>query len=122
MSQDYANPPIKWYLISFFVVGVAQHPMLVGISLPLYSVCFSSEAEKPLGVLDCVATVLCLLGLTIAYFADNQLRAYMVENERRKAQNEPKVLLLNSGLWKYSRHPNYFGEQLWWWSLGIFAV
>ena len=96
--------------------------MLVGISLPLYSVCFGSEAAKPLGILDGVATILCITGLMIAYFADNQLRAYMVENERRKAAGEPKEPILNTGLWKYSRHPNYFGEQLWWWSLALFAV
>lgn len=36
MAIDYGWP--AWYFISFFAVGVAQHPMIVGISLPLYSV------------------------------------------------------------------------------------
>jgi steroid 5-alpha reductase family enzyme len=36
MAIDYGNP--LWYFVSFFAVGVAQHPMIVGISLPLYSV------------------------------------------------------------------------------------
>jgi len=46
----------------------------------------------------------------------------MLENEERKRQGKDKMLLLNTGMWKYSRHPNYFGEQLWWWSFAIFSV
>ena len=38
MAQEWGNP--LWYFISFFAVGLAQHPMIIGISLPLYSVCF----------------------------------------------------------------------------------
>ena len=58
--------------------------MIVGISLPLYSVRFGDDAEKGLNVLDYVAICLCLVGIFMAYFADNQLRDFMMENQRRK--------------------------------------
>ena len=38
MAIDYGRP--LWYFMSFLTVGIAQHPMIVGISLPLYSVRF----------------------------------------------------------------------------------
>ena len=37
------------------------------------------------------------------------------------APRSSRPQLLNTGLWYYSRHPNYFGEQLWWWSFGGFS-
>ena len=96
--------------------------MIVGISLPLYSVRFGPTAAKEWGPLDTVATVLSLLGVFTAMLADNQLREFMVDAERRKKEGKPKIPILATGLWKYSRHPNYFGEQLWWWSLALFSV
>jgi len=45
--------------------------MIVGISLPLYSVRFGDDADKSMNVLDYVAVIFCLLGLFIAYKADN---------------------------------------------------
>lgn len=96
--------------------------MIVGISLPLYSVRFGWNSASDLSVFDIIATVLCVLGLLIAFISDNQLREYMMENQRRRQAGEPIVEILNTGLWRYSRHPNYFGEQLWWWSFAIYAV
>ena len=46
---------------------------------------------------------------------------FMAENEARVARGEPKVQLLDSGIWRWSRHPNYFGEQLFWWSIAGFG-
>jgi len=51
--------------------------------------------------------------------ADNQLRDYVMENERRAKE---RIKLLDIGLWGFSRHPNYFGEQLWWWAFALLGV
>ena len=53
-------------------------------------------------------------GFIIETIADRQLADYLKLNKR------PKVL--ETGLWRYSRHPNYFGELLQWWGIGIFAL
>ena len=96
--------------------------MVVGISLPLYSVCFGPDATKDLNWLDYVSFALCITGIGIAFKADNDLRAYMVSNAEASKEGRPVDPILNRGIWKYSRHPNYFGEQLWWWSLSLLAV
>jgi len=102
-----------WWLVSFFTVSLAQHPMLVGMTLPLCATML--DASVPLGLFDLLALLCCVAGIVIAAVADNQLFAYM---ERK----EGKELVLQSGLWRYSRHPNHFGEQLWWIGLAMFGM
>lgn len=61
-----------------------------------------------------------MCGIIVAYFADTQLYGFVSKNEKNEF-GKPMEANLEKGLWYYSRHPNYFGEQLWWWGLVIFA-
>lgn len=98
--------------------SVILQMFLVGICLPFYIV---HSVDKPLDVWDFVAVAVCLCGIVIAYFADTQLHEFVTRNDKLKELGKPTVPNLDRGLWGYSRHPNYFGEQLWWWGLVIFA-
>lgn len=72
----------------------------------------SSRAIGPLDVLGALVT---LAAVAIEAAADAQLHAF------RKAKPEQGAVLA-SGLWAFSRHPNYFGEILFWWGLWLFAL
>lgn len=115
MRLQYGN---QWWWVSFFAIYVAQQIFLMGISLPFYII---HTVEAPLSIWDFAAISVCLTGIIIAYYADTQLHEFVTENAELKACGKPGVPTLEKGLWKYSRHPNYFGEQLWWWGVGIFA-
>lgn len=71
--------------------------------------------SHPLNYIDFIAAAVVLLAIFIEIIADQQLWAYL---KNRKDQNG----FLVSGLWKYSRHPNYFGEVLFWIGLFLFSL
>ena len=108
--------PRLWPLLSFFAVGLAQQPMLVGITLPAAS---AHQVAAPLGPLDLLAVAGCVLGLLVAWSADNELAEYMAVPPKVRTAVEP---VLRGGLWGYSRHPNYFGEITFWTSFSLFSV
>jgi len=98
-----------WWLTQFFAVSLAQHGMLVGLTMPLQpAMMMSPAATLPLNVWDALAVALCLAGIIIGAFSDNQLWDYMQLGKR------DKPIVLDTGMWRYSRHPNHFGEQTWW--------
>lgn len=101
-----------WPLASFG--GVHFFPTLIVFAglLPVYSAMVSTA---PVGLLDFVAFLVAVGATAIEGLADQQLRAYL---KRRSSHEE----ILATGLWKYSRHPNYFGENSFWWGLALFGL
>lgn len=115
MSQQYGN---HWWWASFFSIYLPHQFLLIGLSLPMYVI---HSVNQPLNIWDLVAAIVCLSGILIAYFADTQLHNFVTSRNNFKEGDDDKGMVLVSGLWYYSRHPNYFGEQLWWWGLVVFA-
>lgn len=115
-----------WWWLSFFLTYLSQQFMLVGLTLPYYGVFLGhrsmSEDPPAFGALDLLATLGAAAGLLIAYVADTDLRGFTVTNEKRKKKGQKPLLVLDTGLFRYSRHPNHFGEQLFWWSIALFGV
>ena len=74
-----------------------------------------SGRGRPLGTLDVAAVVVTGGGIALETLADLQLRRFL-----RTRQDASAVL--DTGLWRRSRHPNYLGEILFWWGVWLFGV
>lgn len=114
-----------WFLFNVFFICLFQHALLMLITLPAY-VSYKSQTE-PFGVVDYFAVGLFLLFLALETVADEQqwrfqLKKYALLNSKKKLTGDYKSGFLKSGLFKYSRHPNFFGEISLWWSFYIFSI
>lgn len=103
-----------WFpVVSFF--GVMLFPTLVIFlgCFPLFDAL--GDSQNAFNALDIIAFVICLAAFFVQYISDNQLRNF-IKNSTDNNQ------ILNTGLWKYSRHPNHFGEILFWTGIAFFGV
>ena len=106
--QDWGK---AWIIRSYLQVFLLQGLFMFLISLPVVLVNRDGEAE--IGLLALIGAAVWLLGFMFETIGDYQLDRYMAD-----MANRGKVL--DTGLWRYSRHPNYFGEVVQWW--GIFII
>jgi steroid 5-alpha reductase family enzyme len=104
--------PGSFWWRSYFRVFLLQDVLLVVVAAPILLTAWTRE---PVGltVLDVVGVAVWGFGLLFEAVADGQLARF-----KRDPQSDGKVM--DRGLWRYSRHPNYFGESVFWW--GIFLV
>lgn len=129
--EDYRWPilrermsPGQFQIFNLFFIVIFQNGLLLLISLPAL-LAYQNQAA-PLGPLDLVLAAGFLALLIGEFIADQQ----QWEFQRAKAAtisagHQPDQNFVTTGLWKYSRHPNFFFEQAQWWvfyALGAAAL
>ena len=112
MMKGRTNNKLQYFIVDFgsihliptLCVYMALLPMIYALTYP----------GNELNNLDILAAFLAIAAVIIQIISDQQMFSF------RRNLSEPKTM--KSGLWYYSRHPNYFGEILFWFSLFIFAL
>jgi steroid 5-alpha reductase family enzyme len=99
---------------SLFEVFLLQALLLWLISHPLLVVIASRGASRA-GGLDVVALAVWFIGFSFETIGDLQLTRFRMDSANRGG-------VLRTGLWGWTRHPNYFGEALIWWGFYLLAV
>jgi steroid 5-alpha reductase family enzyme len=106
--------PGNVHLFSLRKVFLLQGPMLWIVSLPVQLGQIQAEPAT-LGLLAWVGAALAAVGIFFESLGDHQMAAFKSDPE-----NEGKVM--DRGLWRYTRHPNYFGDSCVWWGLYLIAA
>jgi steroid 5-alpha reductase family enzyme len=104
----------RFWLTSLYRVFLTQAVVLWIISLPLQAG-GSLGGGRRLGVFDLIGAAFWLIGFAFEAIGDYQL-------DRFKADPGNRGKVMDRGLWRYTRHPNYFGDATLWWGYGIVAL
>jgi steroid 5-alpha reductase family enzyme len=104
----------KWWWFSFFKVFLLQGILMWIISAPLLAAQISATPAR-LTILDFVAILVWAIGFFFEAVGDLQLARF-------KANPSNKGKVLDSGVWRYTRHPNYFGDATQWWGYYLVAA
>ena len=110
--QNYG--PKRYWWFSYFQTFLLQGVLIMIISLPLLGVNYNNSNGN-LQILDYLGISIWLIGFIFESVGDFQL-----SNFKKDSKNKGKIL--HTGLWKYTRHPNYFGDSAVWWAYGIFSI
>lgn len=103
----------RFPLVSLYTVFLFQGLMMFVVSLPAQL--GQDDASPDVGVIAYIGLALWLVGLFFETVGDAQLARFKAD-----PSNAGKVM--NRGLWRYTRHPNYFGDACVWWGVAIVAA
>ena len=104
----------RWFYVRSYVqVYLLQGALLFLISLPVLII--NRSASGTFSFLDVLGVSVWLFGFLFESVGDAELARFA-----KDPLNKGK--LLQSGLWRYTRHPNYFGEVTQWWGIWLVAL
>jgi len=104
----------RFPLVSLATVFALQAVLAWIVSLPIQAA-IAAGAPARLTIIDRLAVVVWAVGFLFEAIGDWQLTRFQADPRNRGK-------LLDRGLWRYTRHPNYFGDAVQWWGLWLFAV
>lgn len=99
-------------LKSLYLVFGLQALLAWVVSAPFLA---GALADAPLGGLDLAGMALALFGIGFEAVADAQMSRFRADGSQRAS-------VMDRGLWRFSRHPNYFGEACVWWGFWLMAI
>ncbi|SFH55638.1 Steroid 5-alpha reductase family enzyme [Tindallia magadiensis] len=104
----------KWVVPrAFFQVFMLQGFFMMVVAYPVLLV--QASIRDGFGIVEILGLTVWLIGFYFEYVGDRQLREF-----KKRPKNKGKII--QHGLWRYTRHPNYFGEATMWWGLWIMAI
>jgi steroid 5-alpha reductase family enzyme len=103
----YQKSPKLFFLSNLF--GIQLFPTMI-VFIQLIGAVYFMRMDPALTIFTWIGFIIMVSAAVIQWIADGQMRQF---KERTKGQR----LCIEEGLWKYSRHPNYFGEVMVWWGL-----
>ncbi len=103
------NPKI-WFFTNFFGINMMPTLFVFSNMLPAY-LCAYHGADT-MNAVSVLGFAVCLLAVMLQIFSDSQMRRFRKDSANTGTSIE-------TGLWKYSRHPNYLGEVSLWWGVWI---
>lgn len=103
----------NWVWRSYLQVFLLQGFFMLLIALPLMVV--ANSGHTGWNRINSAGLIVFTIGFLFEAIADFQLAHF-------KSQESNKGKIMTSGLWQYSRHPNYFGEAVLWWGIFLMAV
>ena len=115
LKMGIKNPTL---LNTFIKIYLPQLIFMLIVSLPISISIFNPSLDTNLFWLDYIAIGIWVFGFLFETISDIQLTRFV----KRKKEGKAETRFLTSGLWKYSRHPNYFGEVIQWWAIFLISV
>jgi steroid 5-alpha reductase family enzyme len=104
----------RWWIVSLPYVFLLQATLAWVVALPVQAA-MRRGGDAPLSALDLAGALLFFVGFVMEAASDRTLARF-----RSRPENRGRVL--DQGLFRYSRHPNYFGDALVWWGVGVMGV